>query len=371
MSQPKAAPSPGTDEPSPFRYQHDQGFPALLEQLSLSLAVTTYQAGKLMLVRAAQGRLSTLLRSFEQPMGLAVDAQLRRMVVGTRRMVWTLTSEPQIAPQLEPQGRHDACWVPRQAHVTGDVRGHEIVFADGKVWLVNTLLSCLCTFDDERFGFVPRWKPPFIDRLAAEDRCHLNGVAVEEGQLRYVTALGMTNQQDGWKPEKVRGGVLLHVPSGEVVAQGLCMPHSPRCFRGNLLVLNSGEGQLCRVDPATGKVDVIAALPGYARGLAYHGKYAFVGLSQIREKHIFGGLPIADRHGEAERQCGIHAIDLVTGKTVGFLQFTGGCTELFDIQVLPGQRWPSVIGFQEETLDGILVAPPGAWAEGVSLPLAE
>lgn len=357
--------------PSPFRYVHTPGFPALLERLGIALAVTTYQAGKLMLVRAADGKLSTLLRSFEQPMGLGLDDAQERMVVGTRRMVWTLRSEPTIAPQLDPPGRHDGCFVPRQAHVTGDVRGHEIAFADGKPWLCNTLLSCLCTLDDERYGFVPRWRPPFVDRLAAEDRCHLNGVAVEQGRLRFVTALGATNQPDGWKEKKVNGGVLVDIESGETVANGLCMPHSPRCFRGHVFVLNSGEGQLCAVDVKSGKRDVVAALPGYTRGLALHGKYAFVGLSLIREQHVFGGMPVVQRFGEDQRQCGIHAIDLSTGQVEASLQFTGGCTELFDIQVLRGLRWPTVIGFQDQTLDGILIAPPSAWQPDAPLSFPE
>jgi len=344
-----------------FQYTHSPSFPALLEQLGISLAVTTYQAGKLMLVRADQGRLSTLLRTFEQPMGLAVNERLDRMVVGTRRMVWTLAAAPEIAPQLDPPGRHDACFVPRSAHVTGDIRSHEIALLGGKAWIVNTLLSCLCTLDDENFGFVPRWRPPFVDRLVAEDRCHLNGVAPQDGKIRFVTALAATNEAQGWKPNKVQGGILIDVVSGEPVARGLCMPHSPRCYDNRVFVLNSGLGHLCVVDVASGKVDTVAALPGYTRGLAFHGRFAFVGLSLIRESNIFGGLPITERLEEAQRKCGVYAIDLQSGQIVGFMQFEAGCAELFDIQVLPGMRFPTVVGFQDQVLDGILIAPPAAW----------
>jgi uncharacterized protein (TIGR03032 family) len=356
-----------TPPPEPtFQYTHTPSFPAVLEQLGISLAVTTYQAGKLMLVRSDQGRLSTLLRTFEQPMGLAVSERLDRMVLGTRRMVWTLASAPEIAPQLDPKGRHDACFVPRTAHVTGDIRSHEIALLGGKTWVVNTLLSCLCTLDDENFGFVPRWRPPFVDRLVAEDRCHLNGLAAQDGKVRFVTALGATNEAQGWKPNKVQGGILIDVASGELVARGLCMPHSPRCYRNRVFVLDSGQGHLCVVDVASGKVDTVAALPGYARGLAFHGKYAFVGLSLIRESNIFGGLPITERIEEARRKCGVYAVDLQSGQVVGSLHFEEGCAELFDIQVLPAMRFPTVVGFQDQTLDGILIAPPTAWQEGAS-----
>lgn len=353
---------PEAADPQSFRYVHSVNFPALIEQLGLSLAVSTYQAGKLMIVRSAGNKLSTLLRSYEQPMGLAVDEGLDALVVGTRRMVWTLRSAPEIAPQIDPPGRHDACFVPRRAHVTGDIQGHEIALLNGEIWIVNTLFSCLCTLDHEAdYGFVPRWRPPFVDRMAGEDRCHLNGIAVEDGAVRYATALGETNTAQGWRDDKAHGGVIIDVPSGATLAHGLCMPHSPRVYRGQLFVLDSGHGHLCVVDRASGELTTVAAMPGYARGLAFHGRYAFVGLSQIREKDMFGGLPLADRHDESQRRCGVCAVDLDSGTVAAFLHFEAGCTEIFDVQVLPGLRQPTVIGFQDKKLDGIMIAPREAW----------
>ena len=49
--------APGdTESTTPFRYVFSQGFATLLEQQKISLLVTTYQAGKLMAVRA-RGRI--------------------------------------------------------------------------------------------------------------------------------------------------------------------------------------------------------------------------------------------------------------------------------------------------------------------------
>jgi uncharacterized protein (TIGR03032 family) len=354
-------------QPQPFRYVHSNAFPALLEQLGISLAVTTYQAGKLMLVRSAGGKLSTLLRTFDQPMGLAVDEKLDRMVVGTKRMVWTLRSAPDIAPQLDPPGRHDHCFVPRAAHVTGDFRSHEIGLIDGKPWIINTRFSCLCTIDDDDYCFVPRWRPPFVDQLAAEDRCHLNGMALRDGRIAYLTALGESNEPQGWRENKVTGGIVIDYDSGETIARGLAMPHSPRCYRDKLFVLNSGHGHLSTLDPANGATEAVAELPGYTRGLAFCDRYAFVGLSKIRESNIFGGLPIAERYDEAERKCGVYVVDLDSAEVVAFLDFESGCEEIFDIQVLAHVRWPSVVGFQKETLDGIFIAPPHTWKKDAAL----
>lgn len=361
---PAASPPPV----EPFRYEYSDGFPQLLQQLGLSLAVTTYQAGKLMVIRSDGQKLSMLLRSFERPMGLAFDPAAGRLHLLTKRILWQFHNESAIAPQLQPAGCHDACFVPRRAHVTGDIAGHEAVFCGGKLWFVNTLFSCLCTADDERYSFVPRWRPRFVDRLAGEDRCHLNGVAVESDRIRYVTALGETNDSTDWRQEKLNGGIIIDVPGEQVVSRGLCMPHSPRVHRGDLYVLDSGHGALVRVNRNNGDRTTVAELPGFARGLALHNRYAFVGLSKLREKDVFDGMPIAARYTEEERHCGVSVVDLETGQPLEFLRFLSGGSEVFDVQALPGLRWPSVIGFQGEQVDTILLAPPDVWQPGAELP---
>jgi len=357
------------DEPeatSAFRFRFSAGFANVLEDQQFSLLVTTYQAGKLMAVRARGGRVSTLLRTFERPMGLAVDGG--QVALGTRNAIWFLRNAADIAPQLEPHGTHDACFSPRQSHITGDMQCHEMawgktthatsadsVSAPRELWAVNTRFSCLTTLHPE-YSFVPRWRPPFVSTIAAEDRCHLNGLAMADGKPQYVTALGRSDEPQGWRPNKVNGGILIDVPSGEVVAHGLSMPHSPRCYAGRLWVLDSGEGELQVVEPATGKRDTVARLPGFTRGLAFHGKYAFVGLSKIREKKEFGGVPIESRFSSLE--CGVWVVNVETGAAGEFMAFEAGCEEVFAVEVLPGIRWPAIIGFQQETINGVFVVPP-------------
>jgi uncharacterized protein (TIGR03032 family) len=318
---------------SPFRYVHSAELPDVLSTLDGSLWVSTYQAGKLVVVRAAGGRISTLLCSFEQPMGLAFDGT--RLAIGTRNQVWFFRYAADIEVQLDPPSRHDGCFLPRASQVTGDIRGHELAWAGSDLWLVNTRFSCLCTLHAD-YSFVPRWFPPFVTKLAAEDRCHLNGLAMRDGRPKYVTALGETDAADGWRPGKVRGGCLIDVEADAVVARGFCMPHSPRLYDERLWLLDSGTGSLLTIDPQRGQHEVVARLPGYARGLAFHGPLAFVGLSRIRETSTFGGLPIAERLREL--QCGVWVLDYRSGQTVGFLLFQAGVEEIFDVQVLPGVR---------------------------------
>jgi uncharacterized protein (TIGR03032 family) len=291
-------------------------------------------------------------------MGMAVGAA--SLAIGTERHVWMYRNVPAVTRQLQPEGQHDACFLPCRAHVTGDIRLHEMAFAGDELWLVNTRFSCLCTLDTEH-SFVPRWRPPFVTALAADDRCHLNGLAVVDGRPRFVTALGRTDACDGWRAGKARGGVLVDVPSGEIVAAGLSMPHSPRWHQGQLWVLESGAGTLARVDLARGRLETVARLPGFTRGLACVGPVAFVGLSQVRETNTFGGIPLTE--SSEPRVCGVWIVHLETGGILGFVRFEEGVQEIFDVQVLPGLRFPEIGEPDSDLIADTFVLPQAALAE--------
>lgn len=239
--------------------------------------------------------------------------------------------------------------------MTGDVRIHELAYVDDEIWFVNTRFSCLASLDS-RYSFVPRWRPRFVSALVAEDRCHLNGMALHDGRPRFVTALGESDAAGGWRENKAAGGIVIDIASGEIVLRGLSMPHSPRCHDGKLWLLDSGTGRLLAVDLSSGANETIAELPGYGRGLAFAGRYAFVGLSKFRESRTFGGLPIAERL--AEPKCGVWAIDTQTGQVAATLEFAGNVDEVFDVALLAGIRFPSVIGLEKDDVGNLFVAPP-------------
>jgi uncharacterized protein (TIGR03032 family) len=347
----------GTPAAREVRHEYTHSLPPLLSQLGVSLLVSTYQAGKVVAVGVAGGELTLSYHNFERAMGLAVKPD--GIAVGARAQVWFLRSAPDLAGQVAPAGRHDACFLTRSSHFTGEVQAHELAWEGDELWLVNTAFGCLCTLDG-RHSFVPRWRPPFITGLAAEDRCHLNGMALVDGAPKYVTVLGETDTPQGWRADKVHGGCLIDVASGQTVARGFAMPHSPRVHRGRVWMLHSGAGKLVLVDPARGRAETVTELPGYTRGLALYDRFAFVGLSKIRETSTFGGMPIAARRPELK--CGIGAVDLTTGRLVAHLEFLSGVEEIFDVQVLPGARCPALSG-PYPTLDGgapVWVVPQAA-----------
>ena len=334
---PAAAPEdPDRPGAASRRSVHSTSVPELLRGIGASLLVSTYQSGHVIVVRDDGHAVNTHFRSFPSPMGMAVDRNL--LAFGTKQGVWVYQNQPSVAARLEPPGRHDAAFMPRTHHVTGDIRVHDLAFSNDELWVVNTRFSCLATLDGVH-SFVPRWRPGFVTALVPEDRCHLNGLALVDGEVRFVTALGTTDTAGGWREHKADGGVVVDVPTGEIVAAGLSMPHSPRWYRGRLWVLESGEGSIVTIDPETGDRETVAHLPGFTRGLAFAGRYAFVGLSQVRE-HVFGGLPLTDHL--RERVCGVWVVDIEAGSIAGFLRFDGDVHEIYDVQLV-GVRYPELV----------------------------
>jgi uncharacterized protein (TIGR03032 family) len=352
---------PTSEEPTPLRAVHTPNFPALLQQLGASLVVTTYQAGKLVLVRAEGDHLHTHFRAFPAPMGLALAGG--RLALGTTIQVWEYVAVPAVAARLDPPGRPDAGFRPRSCHVTGHIPGQEMAWgAGGELWVVNTRFSCLCTPDGSA-RFAPRWRPPFVTAPEPTDRCHLNGLGRVAGHPRSVTALGETDEPAGGRATKAQGGIVMDVATGEVITRGRSMPHSPRWSAGRLWVCESGAGRFGFIDPHTRQSESIAEVPGFTRGLDFAGDLAFVGLSQVREGAVFSGLPITRRLAEDERTCGVGAIDLTSGQVVELLRFETAVQEVVAVTVLPGRRYPDLINDDTTLLANSWVVPDAARAD--------
>ena len=355
-----AAPSSKPQEPlGELTSVHTSNFPNLLRQLNISLVVTTYQAGRLIFLRPEGEVLNTHFRTFDRPMGLAL--QNNRMSIGCGVQVWDFFNVPDVAKKLDPPNTHDACFLPRQTHFTGDIDIHEMAFAgDDTLWFVNTRFSCLCTLDLHS-SFAPKWRPHFITQYAPEDRCHLNGLAMRDGKPRYVTALGTTDKAEGWRDNKAFGGVLMDVPDNRILMESLSMPHSPRWYRDRLWLQESGDGSLGWVDLEAAKYHKICELPGFTRGLDFVGPLAFLGLSQVRESAVFSGIPLGERL--KERICGVYVVNIESGDVVAYLHFTGGVQEIFAVQAIPNTIYPELINEANDWLRHSYILPDEALAD--------
>lgn len=320
-----------------------------------SLAFTTYQAGKLFFLGTGpDGQLSVFERTFARAMGLAHSGDT--LWLGSLYQLWRFGNF------LEPgqdQDGHDGVFVPLEGRTTGDVDIHDIgLDAEGEPVFVVTRFNCLARLD-RHYSFRPVWTPPFIDRLAAEDRCHLNGLAMREGQPAFASAVARSNLAEAWREQRQGGGIVMDVESGEIACSGLSMPHSPRWYRGTLWLLNAGTGEFGHVDLASGRFEPVAFCRGFLRGLAMIGDHAVVGTSLPRDNHVFDGLPLQarlDREGAAP-VCGLSVINLKTGDIEHQLQIEGIVDELYDVAALKGFRRPMALGFRTDEIHNCLKLP--------------
>jgi hypothetical protein len=346
-------------------------FTSWLAEQKLSLTFTTYQAGKVFFIGLQpNGQLSIFERTFERCMGLYAEGST--LYMSSLYQLWRFENAL-LTGQVH--NGYDAVYVPQVGYITGDLDVHDVVVVPpqphlsrrekenpalvpplnkgglGGVIFVNTLFSCLAAVS-EKYSFIPLWQPPFISKLAAEDRCHLNGLALRDGQPRYVTAVSQSDVADGWRDKRRDGGCVIDISSNEIILTGLSMPHSPRWYKDKLWLLNSGTGEFGYADMERGVFEPVAFCPGYMRGCAFCGDFAIVGLSKPRHNKTFSGLSLDDNLGAkgAEPRCGLLVIDLRSGDIVHSLRIEGVVEELYDVQVLLGVRRPMAIGFKTEEI---------------------
>lgn len=329
-----------------------------MAEQNVSLAFTTYQAGKLFFIgRQATKQLSVFERTFSRCMGLWAAPDARTLWMSSQFQLWRLENR---LPRGTQHNGFDALYVPQTAHTTGDLDIHDLaVESSGRVVFVNTKFNCLATLD-ERASFSPLWQPPFISQLASQDRCHLNGLALRDGRARYVTAVSQSDVADGWRDRRRDGGCIIDVTTGETLVRGLSMPHSPRWHREQLWFVNSGTGEFGNVDLQHGRFKPITFCPGYLRGMSFIGDYAVLTLSKPRGDLTFGGLPLADQlqQRSAEAQCGLQVVDLRSGEIVHWLRLEGMISELYDVVVLPQIARPMALGLKTDEIARLLTVGP-------------
>lgn len=330
-----------------IEYSVSSGLAGRLARLNASFAFTSYQSNLLYLVgRNGQGGINIHQSALSKPMGLHLDEEGGLTLSGgfqIMRFQNVLNEDQRINNQF------DSCYVPRTVHVTGRLDAHDVgVEKSGRVLFVNTRFNCIATVSD-RHGFEPVWQPPFISALVDEDRCHLNGMAMEGGEARYVTAVSCSDTIDGWRDRRSDGGIVMDVKQNRIICRGLSMPHSPRVHNGELWVLNSGTGELGVVVPpvdnkSEGYFEPRVFCPGFVRGLAFIGDYAFVGLSKPRYKR-FEGLALDQKLKDVDSDpwCGIQVIQLSTGTCVDWLRIDGQLAELYDLEIIPSVRAPMAV----------------------------
>lgn len=342
----------------PFSLTYTPNIPELLYDLKFTLVLSTFQAGKLIFLSAIdREKIIQLPRTFDNAMGVAISDS--KMAVACKSELVVLKNFPQLAKNYPAKkNTYDSLFLPRSTYNTGTVDLHDLNYVNNKLLAVNTLFSCLSEVNEE-YSFEPIWKPSFITDLVPEDRCHLNGMVVENDEIKYVTALGKTNSHQGWRENKIGGGVIIHVPSDNIIHDGLSMPHSPRIYNDKLYFLNSALGELRICNTEKGTSEVIAKLGGFARGMARYGDFLFIGMSKLRHTtDVFRTLPIAK-----SSFAGVVVVYLPMGKIVGQLRYETSVDEIYDVKILPDIRRPGILNFEKVQEYQAVVTPSSSfWA---------
>lgn len=335
---------PAAPEPTEFSITVSRHFAAWLAEQKTSLAFTIPPAKLFMIGLKPDGDLSIYERTFSKSMGLARHGD-HTLYLGTLYQLWRLESPLQ--PGQLYENEYDRLYIPRRMHVTGTMNVHDVsVDAAGRPIFVNTRFGCLATVSDQ-FSFVPLWQPPFLPDLTPGDKCHLNGLAMRDGQMAYATCVSRTAVINGWRDQRRDGGCVIDIASDEIVTTGLSMPHSPRWYRDQLWLTNAGSGEFGRANLERGRFEPATFVPGFARGLCFVGDYAVVGTSKPRHGNLYSGLALDDElaRRKMDAKLGLFVVDLPSGQITDWLFIDApDLRELFDVVALPGVRQPMALG---------------------------
>ena len=343
---------------APFSARFSPQVPELLNKLNCSIALSTYQAGKIVFIspNPDNERLTTLPRSFRKPMGMAVKGN--SMVISIKDEVIVFQNSKELATHYpNKQNTYDSLWLPRITYYTGMVDMHDIDFGDDGIYAINTSFSCICKLDGN-FNFTPIWKPYFISEIGSGDFCHLNGMVILNGKPKYVTALGSTNEPKAWKDNIVNGGVLMDVEKNEIILNHLSMPHSPKMYKNELYLLQSASGEFIKVDLETKSYKTLKKFDGFCRGLSFHGDFAFIGFSKLRKNSsTFAKLSFSDKANFS----GIKIIHMPTNAEVGEIIYETSVDEIYEVLVLENMIRPNILNTQDDIHKLSLATPSSTY----------
>jgi uncharacterized protein (TIGR03032 family) len=327
-----------------YQLSYSDGLEKLLHHTNSTIAVSVYQAGKILLFYtndAGQMRITPI--SYPKPMGVCYHDQ--KLAIATKQELHLYANSPQLSGYIDGDNRRfENLFFPRVTYHTGTLDLHDITYLDNKITAVNTLFSCICQFD-QNYNFTPIWQPHFITELKPQDRCHLNGIAVEDESIKYITALGSGNTRQSWREDIIGGGILMDVEQNKIVLNGLSMPHSPRLYDNKLYLLESAKGELVEIDTNSFEKKTITKLNGLVRGLSIINDIAIIGISKVRQKSTtFSKLDESVRAEHAS----IEFIDIKSGMGLGQLVFKNSIEEIYDVQLLPDIRSVGIFGLYDE-----------------------
>ena len=346
---------------SPFSCSFSANVPELMSKLKCTLAITTYQAGKIVFLSPRdENNLVQLPRTFPKPMGIALDQNGDKMALACKDEVTVFKNSSALAYTYPAKPKvYDSLYMPRSKFYVGPVDIHDLMWGNDGLYAVNTLFSCIAKIGEDH-SFTPYWQPPFISEIVPEDRCHLNGMAMLNGKPKFVTAFNQGNSERSWREVVTTDGILMDMDNNEILLSNLAMPHSPRIFNGDLYLLLSATGEFIKVELENKNYEVICNLNGFVRGMAYHKDFVFIAISKLRENSsTFAKLDIAGKSKDAK----IMIVHLPTKSVQGEITYHTSVDEIYDIQILPNKIRPNIMSTAKEDHKlGVVLPESTYWA---------
>jgi len=354
----------GTIDISKLNFEFDRYFLNWLKQNKVGLVVCSYKSNAIFSMGTApntstgQDMLSLWITNSMRPMGACYDVSRKNLWVGNSLQLWQYHNQGRKETDRETMPDFDSHFMPRTMRTINDIDIHDVcVDNNGNPFFVSALFCCVCKPSDKG-SFEVVWSPPWLSKVAAEDRCHLNGLAMREGVPRYVSSVSRADVRGGWREHKTEGGIIWDIVEDKLICKNLSMPHSPRYHNGKLWLLESGTGYFGYVDFTKTVMDEKTKeeyhpfvqktfLPGYMRGISFVGeKYAIIGGSQDRHEQTFQGLELSktlESKGVKEAKCGLFIIDMETFDAVHQFEFKGDeVKEIYDVTVIPNTSRPII-----------------------------
>ncbi len=347
---------------APFSCTYTPQLPELLLQLNCTIAISTYQAGKIIFLSPKdKNTLIQLPRTFSKPMGVAEDTNKDKLAIACKDEVIVFSNSKDLAINYpNSPNKYDSIYMPRLTYHTGNLDIHDLNFGkDENLYAVNTLFSCIIKLDDD-YNFTPYWKPSFIDELVSEDRCHLNGMAMRNGIPKYATAFNEGNSFQSWRNNITKTGVVIDMETNKIIAKDLAMPHSPRIFNNELYVLLSAKGELIKINTETGTYEVVVKVDGFVRGMSLYKDYLFIGLSKLRKNSsTFAKLDFAEKANQA----GIIVVHLPSASVIGKISYLSSLDEIYDVHIIPNKIRPNILNtITPNYKTGIMIPNATYWA---------
>jgi uncharacterized protein (TIGR03032 family) len=312
-----------------------------LARLQITLLVTREYEHLVMAARVADGRPLLSYLRIPHPSGIAVERSRGLVYVASTRNPNQILNLAPVARLLPaPNGAveiiEDRPLVPMMSRFyPGALYLHDLACIDGALY-GNAVGQNVVVRLEESGAYERVWWPRCIDTpggpVFTRNHLQLNSIAAGSSLVTSFYSAStdrISVRRPGHRNFPVDGrGVIFSGATREPVARGLTRPHSARLHDTKLWVDNSGYGEVGVV--VDGRFQPVARLPGWTRGLCLCEDVCFVGTSRVipRFRQYAPGLAVN------EGVCGVHAIEIRSGRVLGGLVWPAG-NQIFAVEWVP------------------------------------